>query len=76
MEQELLPAAEAAFAAVNRGFEVGMQGYIDVLEARRGLLEAQRAHSALLLEERVLLAGLEHLLVPAPTADAAVVDGN
>lgn len=76
MEQELLPAAEAAFAAVNRGFEVGMQGYIDVLEARRGLLEAQRAHSALLLEERVLLAGLEHLLVPAPPADAAVVDGN
>jgi hypothetical protein len=53
-----------------------MQGYIDVLEARRGLLEAQRAHSALLQEERVLLAGLEHLLVPAPTADAAVVDGN
>lgn len=61
----ILPRAEASARTLGRAFELGEAGLLDVIDARRVLLETRREHLDLLLEmqtacgELAALAGLE-----------------
>jgi cobalt-zinc-cadmium efflux system outer membrane protein len=71
MEEDVLPSAELTFSSVSRGFEMGVQGYLDLLDARRLLLEARGERMSLVRECRELRAELDLLLVPAPVGGDA-----
>lgn len=64
-EAEILPRAERSARTLGRAFELGEAGLLDVIDARRVLLESRREHLDLLLDmqdacaDLAALAGLE-----------------
>ncbi|MDY6880488.1 MAG: TolC family protein [Desulfatiglans sp.] len=65
MQNTVIPAAQKAFAAVRKAYEAGEQGYLELLEAERTLLDTRR-------ERLVLFSELQELMVEvdALTAEA------
>ncbi len=61
----MLPRAEASARTLGRAYELGEAGLLDVLDARRVLLDTRREHLDLLLDmqtacgDLAALAGLE-----------------
>ncbi|MDY7037887.1 MAG: TolC family protein [Thermodesulfobacteriota bacterium] len=56
MQNTVIPAAQKAFAAVRKAYEAGEQGYLELLEAERTLINTRR-------ERLVLFAELQELMV-------------
>ncbi|MCK5378981.1 MAG: TolC family protein [Acidobacteria bacterium] len=68
MNNQVVPAAEAAFTATEKGYTEGKFGFLDVLDAQRALFESR----SLLLDSReeyaLILTELERLIGMAPSA--------
>jgi cobalt-zinc-cadmium efflux system outer membrane protein len=58
---EILPRAEASARTMGRAFELGESGLLDVIDARRVLLETRSEHLDLLLEMQTACADLAAL---------------
>lgn len=63
---EVLPGAEQAYAAANRGYELGKFGLIDVLDAQRTLVQSRHQYFKAVAESYRALADIERLVGPAP----------
>ncbi len=63
---EVLPGAEQAYAAANRGYELGKFGLIDVLDAQRTLVQSRHQYLKAVAECYRALADIERLVGPAP----------
>lgn len=66
VESEVLPGAEQAYAAANRGYELGKFGLIDVLDAQRTLVQSRHQYLKAVAESYRALADIERLVGPAP----------
>lgn len=67
----ILPKAEQALRLVQRGFEEGKFGLIDLLDTQRTAAETRRAYVETLLELNTARAELEALLGPSPVPGQA-----
>jgi len=63
---EVVPGAEQAYAAANRGYELGKFGLIDVLDAQRTLVQSRHQYLKAVAESYRALADIERLVGPAP----------
>ncbi len=63
---EVLPGAEQAYAAANRGYELGKFGLIDVLDAQRTLVQSRHQYLKAVAECYRALADIERLVGPSP----------
>ena len=61
LRTEILPAAQSAFDATNRGYELGKFGFIDVLDAQRTLFSNKSLHLRAVTSYQHLLADLAHI---------------
>lgn len=59
---EILPGAESAFYAANKGFAAGKFGFLDVLDAQRTLVQAKSQYIQALLDAYQAVAGIERIL--------------
>jgi cobalt-zinc-cadmium efflux system outer membrane protein len=66
VKSEVLPGAEQAYAAANRGYELGKFGLIDVLDAQRTLVQSRHQYLKAVAESYRALADIERLVGPAP----------
>ncbi len=62
LEKEVLPAAQAAFDAANEGYRQGKFGYLEVLNARRALFDAEEQMLGILTSYHTTKVALERLL--------------
>jgi cobalt-zinc-cadmium efflux system outer membrane protein len=62
LKQDVLPAAQSAYDAASRGFELGKFGFLDVLDAQRTLLQARTQYLAALAQVHRAAAELERRL--------------
>ena len=62
LKHEVLPAAQSAYDAASRGFELGKFGFLDVLDAQRTLLHARTQYLAALAQVHRAAAELERRL--------------
>jgi cobalt-zinc-cadmium efflux system outer membrane protein len=70
--ERILPKAKEALRLVQRGFEEGKFGFIDLLDTQRTAAEARLAYHQKLLELNIAQADIEALLARVPgEADAA-----
>jgi outer membrane protein, heavy metal efflux system len=67
----ILPKANEALRLVQRGFEEGKFGFIDLLDTQRTAAEARLAYQQKLLELNVAQADIEALLARVPSQAAA-----
>jgi cobalt-zinc-cadmium efflux system outer membrane protein len=61
-EGEILPGAQSAFEAINKGFEFGKFNFHEVLDAQRALVQAKMQHIDALLEAHQAYAEIERIL--------------
>ncbi|MEW6762396.1 MAG: TolC family protein [Pseudomonadota bacterium] len=66
IRRDILPGAEQAYAAANRGYELGKFGLIDVLDAQRTLVQSRHQYLKAAAESYRALADIERLVGPAP----------
>jgi len=66
IRQEVVPGAEQAYQATNRGYELGKFGLIDVLDAQRTLVQSRHQYLKAVAESYRALADIERLVGPAP----------
>jgi outer membrane protein, heavy metal efflux system len=64
--ERILPKAKEALRLVQRGFEEGKFGFIDLLDTQRTAAEARLAYQQKLLELNIAQADVEALLVRNP----------
>jgi cobalt-zinc-cadmium efflux system outer membrane protein len=69
--ERILPKANEAFRLVQRGFEEGKFGFIDLLDTQRTAAEARLAYQQKLLELNIAQADIEALLARVPTHPGA-----
>jgi cobalt-zinc-cadmium efflux system outer membrane protein len=62
MQNTVMPAAEEAFLAVQKAYQVGEQDYLELVEAQRTQLESQRELLELFAEVQELRAELDALI--------------
>jgi len=63
---DVLPGAEGAYQAANRGYELGKFGLIDVLDAQRTLVQSRHQYLKAVAEGYRALADIERIIGPAP----------
>jgi cobalt-zinc-cadmium efflux system outer membrane protein len=68
LRTEVLPAAESAFAAAGKGYELGKFGFIDVLDAQRTLFQNRALYLRALVNHQRLTTDLERLIAGPVTA--------
>lgn len=59
---EILPAAQSAFDAANKGFSAGKFNFLDVLDAQRTLFQAKSQYIQALLDAHQSIAEIERIL--------------
>jgi len=59
LQGKAIPAAERAYAAAEEGYKQGKFGYLDLLEARRAMLNTRSMYIDAWLEHEVLASELE-----------------
>ncbi|HSH53451.1 MAG TPA: TolC family protein [Methylotenera sp.] len=59
---EILPGAQSAFDAANKGFSAGKFNFLDVLDAQRTLVQAKSQYIQALLEAHQAVAEIERIL--------------
>lgn len=59
---EILPGAQSAFDAANKGFNAGKFNFLDVLDAQRTLAQAKSQYMQALLEAHQAVAEIERIL--------------
>jgi cobalt-zinc-cadmium efflux system outer membrane protein len=59
---DILPGAQSAYDAAQKGFEFGKFGFLDVLDAQRTLLQATSQYVLMLMEAHRASAGIERIL--------------
>jgi cobalt-zinc-cadmium efflux system outer membrane protein len=69
--ERILPKANEALRLVQRGFEEGKFGFIDLLDTQRTAAQARLAYQQKLLELNVAQADIEALLARVPSQVAA-----
>lgn len=62
LRTEVLPAAESAFAAAGKGYELGKFGFIDVIDAQRTLFQNRALYLRAVINQRRLTTDLERLV--------------
>jgi len=62
LSTEILPGAQSAFDAANKGFTAGKFSFLDVLDAQRTLFQAKSQHIQVLLEAHQAVAEIERIL--------------
>lgn len=62
LRSEILPSAQSAFNAANKGFSAGKFSFLDVLDAQRTLFQAKSQYSQALLEAHQAVAEIERIL--------------
>lgn len=62
LRSEILPGAQSAFDAANKGFSAGKFGFLDVLDAQRTLFQAKTQYIQALLEAHQSVAEIERIL--------------
>jgi cobalt-zinc-cadmium efflux system outer membrane protein len=62
LRQEVLPAAQTAYDAARRGFELGKFGFLDVLDAQRTFLQVRGQYFTALSQAHRLLADMDRRL--------------
>lgn len=62
LQQDILPNAQSAFDAANRGFSLGKFNFLDVLDAQRTLYQAKSQYINALLEAHQSVAEIERTL--------------
>lgn len=62
LQTEILPGAQSAFDAANKGFTAGKFDFLDVLDAQRTLFHAQSQYIQVLLEAHQAVAEIERIL--------------
>ncbi|WP_036300363.1 TolC family protein [Methylotenera sp. L2L1] len=62
LRAEILPGAESAFYAANKGFSAGKFDFLDVLDAQRTLVQAKSQYIQALLEAHQAVAEIERIL--------------
>ncbi len=65
IRSDVLPGAEQAWHAANRGYELGKFGLIDVLDAQRTLVQSRHQYFKAVAEGYRALADIERLVGPA-----------
>lgn len=68
LRDEIIPAARSAFAATNKGYELGKFGFLEVLDAQRTLFQNQVLYARALANYQRLVNEIERLI-------AAPIDG-
>lgn len=71
LRDELLPAANSAFEAAGKGYELGKFGYLDALDAQRTLFQTNQQYVKALAEYHRNIAELERLVGGPLNADRA-----
>lgn len=66
LQAELLPAAQSAYDAASRGFELGKFSFLEVLDAQRTLAQARGQQLAAWLEAQRAAAEMDRVLGTAP----------
>ena len=61
---DLLPGAQRTFDAIDTGYRLGKFGYLDLLDAQRTLVSAQRQHLGALADYHKAAADVERLTGP------------
>lgn len=62
LRTEILPSAQSAFDAANKGFVAGKFNFLDVLDAQRTLFQAKSQYNQTLLEAHQAVAEIERIL--------------
>ncbi len=62
LRTEILPSAQSAFDAANKGFTAGKFNFLDVLDAQRTLFQAKSQYNQALLEAHQAVAEIERIL--------------
>lgn len=62
LQTDILPNAQSAFDAANRGFSLGKFNFLDVLDAQRTLYQAKSQYISALLEGHQSIADIERTL--------------
>ena len=62
LRSEILPSAQSAFNAANKGFSAGKFNFLDVLDAQRTLFQAKSQYTQALLEAHQAVAEIERIL--------------
>lgn len=62
LQTEILPSAQSAFDAANKGFSAGKFNFLDVLDAQRTLFQAKSQYIQALLEAHLAVAEIERML--------------
>ena len=62
LRSEILPSAQSAFNAANKGFSAGKFSFLDVLDAQRTLFQAKSQYTQALLEAHQAVAEIERIL--------------
>lgn len=75
LRAEILPATERTFEAMKAGYERGRFSYVDLLEARRALIEARLDRLSALADYHLIVADLELLIGGALRGDDAAREG-
>lgn len=73
---DMLPSAQSAFDAANKGFSAGKFNFLDVLDAQRTLFQAKTQYMQVLLDAHLAIAEIERILGDVikhePLVDAAL----
>ena len=64
IRSEIVPGAEQAYGAANRGYELGKFGLLDVLDAQRALVQARHQYLKAVADGYRALADIERLVGP------------
>jgi cobalt-zinc-cadmium efflux system outer membrane protein len=62
LRSEILPSAQSAFDAANKGYNAGKFSFLDVLDAQRTLFQAKSQYIQALLEAHQAVAEIERIL--------------
>jgi len=62
LSEEILPGAQNAFEAANKGFNAGKFNFLDVLDAQRTLFQAKSQYIQVLLDAHQAIAEIESIL--------------
>ena len=62
LREEILPGAQNAFEAANKGFNAGKFNFLDVLDAQRTLFQAKSQYIQVLLDAHQAIAEIESIL--------------
>jgi len=73
LHEEILPGAQSAFDAANKGFSAGKFDFLDVLDAQRTLFQAKSQYIKVLLDAHQAVAEIERILGDVVTHPAQQV---